>query len=67
MLTQRFQGQGDAQLMALKVLWQRVHQQAAVMGYADAFYLLTIFYIGLSVLVIVVKRPQPGAGAAEAH
>jgi len=67
MLTQRFQGQGDAQLMALKVLWQRVHQQASVMAYADAFYLLTIFYIGLSLLVVMVKRPKPGAGAGEAH
>jgi len=66
-LTQRFQGQGDAQLMALKVLWQRVHQQAVVMGYADAFFLLTIFYIGLSVLVIIVKRPQPGAGVGAGH
>jgi DHA2 family multidrug resistance protein len=66
-LTQRFQGMGDAQLMALKVLWQRVHQQASVMAYADAFYLLTVFYIGLSLLVVVVKRPKPGAGAGAGH
>ena len=49
------------------MLWQRVHQQASVMAYADAFYLLTIFYIGLSLLVVMVKRPKPGAGAGEAH
>lgn len=67
MLTQRFQGYGDAQLMALKLLWQRVHQQASVMAYADAFYLLTIFYIGLSLLVVMVKRPKPGAGAGAGH
>ena len=66
-LTQRFQGQGDAQLMALKMLWQRVHQQASVMAYADAFYLLTVFYVGLSLLVVVVKRPKPGAGAGAGH
>jgi DHA2 family multidrug resistance protein len=66
-LTQRFQGQGDAQLMALKMLWQRVHQQASVMAYADAFYLLTVFYIGLSLLVVVVTRPKPGAGAGAGH
>jgi DHA2 family multidrug resistance protein len=67
MLTQRFQGHGDAQLMALKMLWQRVHQQAAVMGYADAFYLLTVFYIGLSLLTVMVRRPKPGAGAGAGH
>src|ERR1700748_12988 len=43
MLTQRMQGLGDASLMALKELSQIVHRQAVVMGYSDAFFLMTIF------------------------
>lgn len=66
-MAQRFQGHGDAQLMALKALWQRVHQQAVVMGFADAFYVLTFFYLGLSLLGIFVSRPKPGAAAGGGH
>src|SRR3954471_5439752 len=55
--TQRLQGMGDAALMAMKQLSQIVHRQAAVMGYGDAFYMLTLFYLGLSVLVLLLKKP----------
>src|SRR6201991_4488786 len=61
MLTQRMQGMGDSTLMALKQLSQIVHRQAAVMGYGDAFFLLTIFYVGLSLLVLLLKKPSPAA------
>ena len=47
--------------MALKQLSQIVHRQAAVMGYGDAFFLLTIFYVGLSLLVLLLKKPSPAA------
>jgi MFS transporter, DHA2 family, multidrug resistance protein len=57
MLTQRLQGMGDASLMALKQLSQIVHRQAVVMGYGDAFFMLTMFYFGLSLLVMVLKKP----------
>ncbi|MBU6462057.1 MAG: DHA2 family efflux MFS transporter permease subunit [Bradyrhizobium sp.] len=57
MLTQRMQGLGDASLMALKQLSQIVHRQAVVMGYGDAFFILTLFYIGLSLLVMLLKKP----------
>jgi DHA2 family multidrug resistance protein len=57
MLTQRLQGMGDASLMALKQLSQIVHRQAVVMGYGDAFFILTVFYLGLSVLVLLLKKP----------
>src|SRR5207253_864252 len=50
MLTQRLQGMSDAALMAMKQLSQIVHRQAVVMGYGDAFFMLTVFYFGLSVL-----------------
>lgn len=64
MFTQRLQGMGDATLMAMKQLSQIVHRQAVVMGYGDAFFMLAIFYFGLSVLVMLMKKPPAtGAGA----
>jgi DHA2 family multidrug resistance protein len=51
MFTQRMQGMGDAALMAMKQLSQIVHRQAVVMGYGDAFFMLTVFYFGLSLCV----------------
>jgi MFS transporter, DHA2 family, multidrug resistance protein len=57
MLTQRMQGLGDASLMAMKELSMIVHRQAVVMGYSDAFLILTIFYFGLSLLVMLLKKP----------
>jgi DHA2 family multidrug resistance protein len=55
--TQRLQGMGDAALMAMKQLSQIVHRQAVVMGYGDAFFMLTLFYFGLSLLVLLLKKP----------
>jgi len=57
MFTQRMQGMGDAALMAMKQLSQIVHRQAVVMGYGDAFFILTLFYLGLSLLVMLLKKP----------
>src|ERR1700733_2886137 len=57
MFTQRMQGMGDAALMAMKQLSQIVHRQAVVMGYGDAFFILTMFYFGLSLLVLLLKKP----------
>lgn len=68
MLTQKFQGVGDATLMALKELSLIVHRQATVMAFGDAFYMLTFFYVGLSVLVIFVSKPKAGGRPpADAH
>jgi DHA2 family multidrug resistance protein len=61
--TQRMQGMGDAALMALKQLSQIVHRQAVVMGYGDAFFMLTLFYVGLTVMVMLLKKPNPAAMA----
>jgi DHA2 family multidrug resistance protein len=61
MFTQRLQGMGDASLMAMKQLSQIVHRQAVVMGYGDAFFMLTLFYLGLSLLVMLLKRPASAA------
>ena len=57
MFTQRLQGMGDAALMAMKQLSQIVHRQAVVMGYGDAFFMLTVFYVGLSLLVLLLNKP----------
>src|ERR1700704_6412856 len=57
MFTQRLQGMGDAALMAMKQLSQIVHRQAVVMGYGDAFFMLTIFYFSLCLVVMLLKKP----------
>lgn len=57
MFTQRMRGMGDASLMALKQLSQIVHRQAVVMGFGDAFFLLAVFYFGLTLMVVLLKRP----------
>lgn len=66
-LTQRFQGVGDASLMALKQFAQIVHRQAVVMSYGDAFFLLTLFYVGLSLMVILLKKPNLAGRAGGGH
>jgi DHA2 family multidrug resistance protein len=65
--TQRLQGMGDAALMAMKQLSQIVHRQAVVMGYGDAFFMLTLFYVGLSALVLLLNKPTAMAGAGGGH
>jgi MFS transporter, DHA2 family, multidrug resistance protein len=57
---------GDASLMALKELSQIVHRQAVVMGYGDAFFMLGVFYLGLSLLVLLLKKPAM-LSSAPAH
>src|SRR5215475_3030471 len=58
MLTQRAQGAGDAALMALKQLSQLVHRQAAVMSFGDTFFMLALFFAGLSVLIFALNKPS---------
>src|SRR5438445_1374649 len=68
MFMQKFQGLGDATLMAMKQLSQLVHRQAVVMGFGDAFLMLTLFYLGLSLLVTLLDRPPSPFGASgDAH
>jgi DHA2 family multidrug resistance protein len=64
---QRFQGLGDATLMAMKQLSQLVHRQAVVMSFGDAFFLLTVFYLGLSLMVTLLNKPASPAAGGEAH
>ena len=55
---------GDSALMAMKQLSQIVHRQAVVMGYGDAFFMLTLFYLGLSLLVMLLNKPASMTAAA---
>jgi DHA2 family multidrug resistance protein len=41
----------------MKQLSQIVHRQAVVMGYGDAFFMLTLFYVGLSLVVLLLNKP----------
>lgn len=67
MLTQKFQGAGNASLMALKQLSMIVHRQAVVMSFGDAFFLLSIFYLILSALVLFVNKPNMMGPPPDAH
>ena len=67
MLTQKFQGAGNASMMALKQLSQIVHRQAVVMSFGDAFFVLTVFYLALTALVIFVKKPNMAGPPSDAH
>lgn len=67
MLTQKFQGMGNASLMALKQLSMIVHRQAVVMSYGDAFFILTCFYLALSALVVFVNKPNLTGPPPDAH
>jgi DHA2 family multidrug resistance protein len=65
-LTAHFSG-SDAQLMALKQLTGMVRQQAAVMSYADVFFVLTLLFSALAALGVIMKKPAPVAAQAAGH
>jgi MFS transporter, DHA2 family, multidrug resistance protein len=67
MLAQKFVGAGDASLMAMKQLSQIVHRQAVVMSYGDAFFILTVFYFGLSLMVLLLNKPNMLSSPEPAH
>jgi DHA2 family multidrug resistance protein len=65
---QRLQGMGDATLMAMKQLSQIVHRQAVVMGYGDVFFTITVFFLALSLLVLLLNKPvSTAATGTDAH
>jgi DHA2 family multidrug resistance protein len=37
------------------------------MGYSDAFFMLTLFYVSLSLLVMLLKKPAAMNSAAGGH
>ena len=56
----------DAHAMALKTLSRSVHQQAAVMAFADVFLILCLLFVILAVMAVLVKRPG-GTAAPGGH
>lgn len=67
LLTQKFQGTGDAAGKALKQLMMIVHRQAVVMSYADAFFVLTFFYLALAGMIFLLKKPAMMGAPPDAH
>jgi DHA2 family multidrug resistance protein len=67
MFAQRMQGMGDSALMAMKQLSQIVHRQAVVMGFGDVFFMMTVFYFGLSLLVMVLNKPSAMVAGGDSH
>jgi DHA2 family multidrug resistance protein len=65
-LTAHFQG-SDAHLMALKQMMGMVRRQAAVMSFADVFWMLTVLFLALAVLGVLMKRPAAVAADAGGH
>jgi DHA2 family multidrug resistance protein len=66
-LTQRMQGMGDAALMAMKQLSQIVHRQAQVMSFGDVFFMITVFYLALILMVLMLDKPSLGPADGDAH
>jgi DHA2 family multidrug resistance protein len=42
-------------------------QQAAVMSFADVFWILTVLFIALAALGIIMKKPAPVSADAAGH
>jgi DHA2 family multidrug resistance protein len=64
-LTQRFASYGsDAHAMALKQISLIARREGIVMGYADIFLMLTILFIGLSLMSVILSKPAPAAAGA---
>jgi DHA2 family multidrug resistance protein len=53
--------------MALKQLYQLVHQQGVVMAFADVFLLLSLLYVGFAWLTVLMRRPAPVPASAGGH
>ena len=51
---------------AYAALYGMVQQQAAMMSYVDAFFLLSVLFLFMLPLVLLMKRPKHTRGAAEA-
>src|SRR6201995_5932093 len=65
--TQRMQGMGDAARMAMKQLSQIVHRQALVMSFGDVFFIISVFYLALVLMVLLLDKPNLGPADGDAH
>jgi MFS transporter, DHA2 family, multidrug resistance protein len=57
----------DARAMALKQMFQLVHQEGVVMAFADVFLLLCLLYVAFAGMIVLMRRPDPVAAGAGGH
>jgi len=57
----------DARAMALKQMFQLVHQEGVVMAFADVFLLLCVLYVAFAGMIVLMRKPDPVAAGAEGH
>jgi MFS transporter, DHA2 family, multidrug resistance protein len=57
----------DAQSMALKQMFELVHQEGVVMAFADVFLLLCLLYVAFAGMIVLMRRPDPVAAGAGGH
>ena len=57
----------DEQAMALKQMFQLVHQEGVVMAFADVFLLLCLLYVAFAGMIMLMRKPDPVAAGAEGH
>jgi DHA2 family multidrug resistance protein len=57
----------DAKAMALKQMFQLVHQQGVVMAFADVFLLLCILYGAFAGMIVLMRKPDAVAAGAGGH
>ena len=57
----------NAELAAYSKLGQMVSREALVMAIGDVFFLLTILFIAIAILIPMMKRPQMAPGGGGGH
>jgi MFS transporter, DHA2 family, multidrug resistance protein len=57
----------DAQSMALKQMFDMVHQEGIVMAFADVFLLLCVLYVAFAGMIVLMSKPDPVAAGAAGH
>ena len=67
-MTGAYAGLGsDASLAGMKTVSQIVRRQALVLSFGDVFLLLTFLFVGLAILVPLLRRPSLTAPPTDAH
>lgn len=67
-LKQAFSSLGtNAELAAYKQMGRIVSREALVMAIGDVFFLLTLLFVAIAILIPLMKRPQMAAGGGDGH
>jgi DHA2 family multidrug resistance protein len=57
----------NAKAMALKQMFELVHQEGVVMAFADVFLLLCLLYVVFAGMIVLMRKPDPVAAGAGGH